>query len=300
MIIKVKKLIAVSLSMLIIISALLIVFPFIEQENLRNTLNKNPMQAGSTFVYDICSFAEYTYGYHHEYPQFNLTNGFDGSLILKVNPNNTMEFNHCVLPDEYGATKPIFSSNTTLGENTKLVKWFLNDVSLSTPFININGVIEKKGNNGLPYRGYPLSCLPSKFDHLYCAQLIKDNGFTSPTVLNALNINDCGMNTSKDTIAFHYPNSFCYDQAGNYNVLVGAKLCGNVSLARTFCGNQNVFLSEGFSIRLAATNVGLHPLARNYYLPLQTNHVLIIWLIGVPILVVTINAAKKRVTGNKR
>lgn len=286
------------MSLLIVISALLIVFPLIEQENLRNTLNKNPLQAGSTFIYCFNSFAEYDYSNYRQYPQFNLTNGLIGTLILKVNSNNTIEVNKCVFPDEYGVTKPIFS-NGTYGENAQVVKWFINDISLSTPFVNINGVINKKGNSGLCYHGGARFLQPT-FDQAYYSQLIKDNGYTTPTVLNAININEFGLNTSREASVFHTQNKFCYDQAGNYNVLVGTSLCGNVSLVRTLCNNQNVFLSEDFQLILLNTNVGLHPLSKERYLLPYAQYVMIIWLIGVPILYVTIKAAKKRVTKNKR
>ncbi len=286
---KVKKFLAISISLLTIVSGVLLFYPIIHEEYRRDSLNSNPLNPGTVFKYSFYAYAIYTKQLYQTHQQFTCTDTSNGTLTIEVNPNSTISVSvteTSVVPGHMGN----YGFKGYLSSNNCLIKYFLNNVSLSSPFIQINSLVGKVSSS----------------QHIFCyhrdrwGQGLCSDCWTLPTDLNIINIHTCGMNTSETSYSDNFPNRLCYDQSGGgYNILTYASLNGNFSLAKTLFPNSDVFLAQGLSINLLKTNAGLHPLVKEYYISIYASYVLFIWVLSAPVIYSVIYSARKRSNGRR-
>lgn len=278
---KIKHLLVITVTLLLITSAVFYFYPLIKQEERRNEFNGNPVSSGTHYLYCFRSIALYTHQLYLTHEQFTCTDYSNGTLKLEVNPNGTISATifskSCVIGHSGTSTY-----TKVLSINNDFVEYFLNTISFSSSFININGLVGKISNS-------------QTFFHICPGSEERSNCWTLPTDLHIINIDQYGMNTSVTRFNDCLPNRLCYDHSDGYNILVRAALNGNFSLASTLWPNSDIFLAQGFFILLLGTNAALHPLDKIYYTYVYEDYIVIMWLLAIPILYSVISASKKRV-----
>lgn len=285
---KVKKIIAISISVMIVVSAILVFYPLIKEENSRESLNNNPLIPGTVFKYSFNAYALYTRQTYQTHKQFTCTDSSYGILTMEVNGNSTISVNVTGVSGVSGHSGN-YGFQEYLKTNSCIVKYFLNDVSLSSPFSQINSLTGKTSNP----------------QHTFCyhrdrwGKGLCSECWTLPTEVQIINIDTYGMNATQTSYSDNFPNRLCYDQSGDYKILTYASLNGNFSLARILFPNSDVFLAQGLSINLLKTNAALHPLEKEYYLAIYSDYILLIWVLYIPIISSVIYSARKRVKGKR-
>ncbi|MHB8360638.1 MAG: hypothetical protein ACYDAO_09105 [Thermoplasmataceae archaeon] len=269
---KAKKLLAVVISLLIILSSILTVYPLIVENNYRASLNQNPMEPGSYLIYQFGSLTNQTKGNNTVlYPQCGIIelNVISESKILA-------RTKICVpgVGDYYW--------NNTYNINNGFISYFVNNASLSQLLVNIGGVISKVSGAS--------SSFPSSF---FNANTV--SGYTKPTKLIPINVNE--TLASKNNNYLYYsnasPNKFEYDQSGGSNVLILSQINGNISLISELFDRSMPYAID-FTINLQKTNLELNPIDLKMYLLPNIGYVLTMWIVSIPLLYLTIRRAKKR------
>ena len=269
---KVKKLLAIAISLLIILSSILITYPLIVEENYRSSLNQSPFIPGSYFIYDFSSFTNQTKGNSTVlYPQygvlkFNVISEYKISVKAKINI----------------ACGGGYYWNNTYDINSSFISYFLNNASLTQPLVNISGVVSKVSGSSSRY--------PNTISNQNNV-----SGCTNPIKLNPINVNETLASKNNNYLYFSKicPNEFEYDQSGGYNVLIMSQINGNISLISKLFDRSMPYAID-FKINLKKTDIALNPLDYKLYLLKDLQYLFILWFVGIPLILLVIRNAKKR------
>jgi hypothetical protein len=281
---KAKKVFAIAVTALIVVSAVLISFPLAKMEATRNSMNSNPTSSGAFYTYLV---------------------GVDRSSYSSVNGSADNYFFPCgvlkltVTSNAVNVREKIFCSsqfseyycvNSSYPKNSTFVRYFLNTIPMQIgSFVKLpSGVVGTVVNDIFNYH------IEYQTNNTSLSTIGAKMGYTSPTEVLIKNVNESLVPSSDNYWLTINRNQFDYDHAGNINVLVRSFITGNISFLSMIFHTHGLQYSIFFSLFLIATNVGLHPLDYSHYLLEYVGYLPPMWIFSLLILYSVVRSARKR------
>ncbi len=278
-----KKLFAILMVVLTVISATMVLLPLGEFELARNSMSSNPMSSGSFYTYTISvdrnSYANVignTNNYTFPTGVIKLTVLASNVNIREKIFNSQLSRNYCV--------------NIVCPANSSIVQFFLNDAPIyGGSFYQLpEGLVGTAVKDTHNYR------VIYETNNTSLANLETRMGVTCPEEILVNNVNESLVPSSDRYYLSVNRNQFDYDHAGNTNILVRSFITGNTSFLNQIFRSSGLQYSVYFSLFLVATNIGLHPIDYAHYLSEYALYIPPIWIISLLVLYSLIRSARKR------
>ncbi len=295
---KVKKLIALGIAIMVGVTAILLSAPILSLEAAQGSDQKALDPGKSFFLYTFTDGA--VYSFINGTPTLLLQTGViqltygGSSLYENLTVNGPAYVGH---PTNFSYTQ-LFKESTTLVSGSSFGQAFINNLARSSG--SIDAVDGSFGVVSSPLN-YPYHVSYSG-DNQTVLHYSSAMGYTQPFVLD---LND--FNESGPSVNYPYGNYYCYDYVGSTNVLVSMHLVAGTLGISTFLEqllgftnvNKPVIKVTNFNMQLIGTNTVLSPLDLGHYLGKYLFIVIVVWIGGLLYMATTIHMARKRTKPGK-
>lgn len=286
---KAKKLTAILIFALSLISVISLIAPLEEFQIERDSMASNPLSPNSFYTYVFCTDRNFI---------VNGTNGQNYSTfpsgVIKLTVHQAgIQLREKIYESSINVSS-IECINENYNMNSSFIQFFLNNLQINggsffeLPY-GVVGTAEKDGQN------YQVIYSTSNETLL---SLEEKMGVTCPWEILINNINESMVPQHDRFYLKRNPNQFDYDYSGSTNILVRAFITGNNTFLNDIFQTKGLQYSVDFSIFLVGTNVALHPLDYIHYISQFLPLLPPMWIISFLFLYLMIRNARKRMRRN--